>query len=92
MLSGAEVTAVNKAHHRPGVFARRRQVHRSVLSSPLRQALANTSAAMPDFMAVCEPLILAKFKGARVITNQQPAGKCILGCDCKPPLAIARAP
>ena len=36
---------------------------------------------MPDFIAMCVPLILGTLKEASRIANEQSAGKCSLGTD-----------
>ena len=45
-----------------------------------------------DFMAVWDPLILAKLRVPASSPINSPPGEVIFGCDCKPPLTIARAP
>ncbi len=73
-------------------------VTRAIARSPpfsTPAAIASNTASphnMPDFMAVCEPLIFAKFKKPASSPIKQPPGKVNLGNELKPPFTTARAP
>ena len=58
-------------------------------------AIASNTASphnMPDFIAVCEPLIFEKFKKPASSPIKHPPGNVSLGRELKPPLTTARAP
>ena len=53
---------------------------------------AASAASMPDFIALCVPLILGTFTNPAEQPIKHPPGKTSFGTDCKPPSLIARAP
>ena len=51
-----------------------------------------SAAVMPDFIAVCVPLIFGTFRKPAVQPTRQPPRKVSFGIDWKPPSFSARAP
>ena len=47
---------------------------------------------MPDFIAVCVPLIFGTLRKPAASPISAPPGKVSRGIDCKPPSFSARAP
>ena len=55
-------------------------------------ANAASAAAMPDSMALCEPLMRGTFMKPAAQPTSTPPGKISFGIDCQPPSLSARAP
>ncbi len=55
-------------------------------------ANAASAAAMPDSMALCEPLMRGTFMKPAAQPTSTPPGNASLGIDCQPPSVSARAP
>ena len=51
-----------------------------------------SAAVIPDFIAVCVPLIFGTFRNPAVSPTSSPPGNVSFGIDWMPPSLIARAP
>src|SRR5579871_6412984 len=57
-----------------------------------RAAYTASAATMPDFIAVCVPLIFGTLRNPAASPTSTPPGKVRRGIDCRPPSFSARAP
>ena len=62
------------------------------VASSAKAAVTLSAATIPDFIAVCVPLILAKFSVPASQPINNAPGMDIFGSEFKPPFVIARAP
>ena len=53
---------------------------------------SDLTAIIPDFIALCIPLILGTFKNPAESPIKRPPGKVNFGIDCMPPSTKVRAP
>ena len=60
--------------------------------TPLSASKIASAAVIPDFIAVCVPLIFGTFRNPAVSPTSSPPGNVSFGIDWMPPSLIARAP
>ncbi len=65
---------------------------RGLPSPPETAAKAASAASIPDFIALCEPLIRGTLTKPAEQPISAPPGNTSFGIDCSPPSLIARAP
>src|SRR5690606_41130744 len=93
LLLNLSVYAVSSLTKKSSPSTTRATARSPPFSTPAAMA-SNTASpqSMPDFIAVCEPLILAKFRKPASSPIKEPPGKVNFGSELKPPLVTARAP